>query len=154
MATDSTETPADSTDAPEVENVDESDANENDANATDSESEQSEATESTPDAAAEPEFAELDSGTQASSTHQTDLSRLNDVQVTVSAELGRTTVPIHEILKLGEGSVFELNRSIENPVELRAQDVAFGNGEVVVVDGNFAIRIQEIYKNDKKENDG
>lgn len=111
---------------------------------------QSAAADVTPGSPAEPEFAELQPDSQPSSDQPADLSRLNDVQVTVAAELGRTTVPIHKILKLKEGSVFELNRSIETPVELRAQDVALGNGEVVVVDGNFAIRIQEIYK---KEHD-
>ena len=95
----------------------------------------------------QPDFAELDADNQPKG-NSTDLSRLNDVRVTIAAELGRTTVPIHELLQLAEGTVFELNRSIENPVELRAQGVPLGNGEVVVVDGNFAIRIQEIYKNE------
>jgi len=99
----------------------------------------------------EPEFAELRPERQSTAGPSADLSRLNDVQVTVSAELGRTAVPIRKILDLKEGSIFELNRNIESPVEIRAQDVALGNGEVVVVDGKFAIRIQEIYK---KENDG
>lgn len=90
-----------------------------------------------------PEFSELNpSEVEASPA---DLNRLNDVKVVVSAELGRTKVAIEDLLKLNVGSIFELNRSIDAPVELIAQGVPLGNGEVVVVDGSFAIRIQEIY---------
>jgi flagellar motor switch protein FliN/FliY len=101
---------------------------------------------STSDDPGQPEFAELNPKSNPHSV-ASELSRLNDVKVTIAAELGRTTVPIQNLLQLSEGSVFELNRSIENPVELLAQGVPLGNGEVVVVDGNFAIRIQEIYNN-------
>lgn len=76
-----------------------------------------------------------------------ELNRLFDVQVTVAAELGRTSVPIQKLLGLTEGSVFELDRSISSPIELVAQGVPLGNGEVVVVDDSFAIRIKEIYAN-------
>ncbi|QEG23390.1 FliM/FliN family flagellar motor switch protein [Mariniblastus fucicola] len=76
-----------------------------------------------------------------------ELNRLYDVQVTVAAELGRTSVPIQKLLGLTEGSVFELDRSISAPIELVAQGVPLGNGEVVVVDDSFAIRIKEIYAN-------
>lgn len=74
-----------------------------------------------------------------------DLNRFYDVQVTVSAELGRTSVPIQDLVGLSEGSVFELNRDVGAPIELIAQGVPLGNGEVVVVDDSFAIRIKEIY---------
>ena len=90
-----------------------------------------------------PEFAELNPGDVENAA--VDINRLNDVKVVVSAELGRTKVTVEDLLKLNVGSIFELNRSIESPVELIAQGVPLGNGEVVVVDGRFAIRIQEIY---------
>lgn len=76
-----------------------------------------------------------------------ELNRLYDVEVTVAAELGRTSVPIQHLLGLSEGSVFELDRSISSPIELVAQGIPLGNGEVVVVDDSFAIRIKEIYAN-------
>ena len=101
--------------------------------------------EVTDESAQAPEFNELEPKT-GEPVSKAELNRLNDVQVVVSAELGRAKVPIHELLQLGEGSVFELNRNVDGPVELIAQGVPLGNGDVVVVDGNFAIRIQEIYK--------
>ncbi len=72
------------------------------------------------------------------------LDSLLDVTVTVSAELGRITLPISEVLKLGLGSVLELNRAVSEPVDLIVQGVKLARGEVVVVEDRFAIRIQEI----------
>ncbi len=74
-----------------------------------------------------------------------DFSRFNGVTVTLTAELGRTQLTIQELIGLAEGSVIELHRAISAPVELVAQGVRMGNGEVVVIDNQFAIRIKEIY---------
>src|SRR5947209_5255262 len=72
------------------------------------------------------------------------MDRLFDVTVTVTAELGRTTRSIGDILKLSLGSVLELDRSVSEPVDLMVQGVRLARGEVVVVDDRFAIRIREI----------
>jgi flagellar motor switch protein FliN/FliY len=72
------------------------------------------------------------------------LEGLQDVTVTVAAELGRVTLTIGEVLKLGVGSVLELHRSINEPVDLMVQGVRLARGEVVVVDDRFAIRIREV----------
>ncbi len=76
-----------------------------------------------------------------------DISRLKEVKVVVSAELGRTQLPIEQLLSLTDGSVIELKRNVDAPIELIAQGIPLGNGEVVVVDDCFAIRIKEIYSN-------
>jgi len=89
-----------------------------------------------------PEFPEFDtptSGAKGGSIHH-----LLDVTVKLTAELGRVSMSIGEILKLGPGSVVGLDRSISEPVDLFVQGVLFARGDVVVVDGRFAIRIQEI----------
>jgi flagellar motor switch protein FliN/FliY len=72
------------------------------------------------------------------------LSRFFDVTVTVSVELGRVTLPIGELVKLGKGSVIELDRDIDQPVDLMAQGVRLARGEVIVVNDRYAIRIDEI----------
>ena len=72
------------------------------------------------------------------------LDRLLDVTVTVSAELGRVTLPISAVLNLGVNSVLELNRAVSEPVDLMVQGVRLGRGEVVVVGDSFAVRIKEI----------
>lgn len=91
-----------------------------------------------------PDFQDLKPG-QSGSGGPAEMNRFYEVQVTVAAELGRTSVPIQDLLSLTEGSVFELNRSISSPIELIAQGIPLGNGEVVVVDDTFAVRIKEIY---------
>lgn len=72
------------------------------------------------------------------------MGRLLDVSVTVTAELGRVTLSISDVLKLGVGSVLELDRAVSEPVDLMVQGVRLARGEVVVVDDRFAIRIKEI----------
>jgi flagellar motor switch protein FliN/FliY len=72
------------------------------------------------------------------------LSSLMDVTVTLTAELGRIKRSIGSILKLGVGSVVELDRAVSEPVDLLVQGTLLARGEVVVVDDRFAIRIKEI----------
>ena len=97
-----------------------------------------------PPSTSTPDFQEMQK-TKRSTDKTGELNRLYDVEVTISAELGKTRVPVQELLGFTEGSVFELNRAISAPIELIAQGVPLGNGEVVVVDDTFAIRIKEIY---------
>jgi flagellar motor switch protein FliN/FliY len=93
-------------------------------------------------------FAELTGG--AAGPGAGGLENLQDVTVTVSAELGRVTLTIGEVLKLGAGSVLQLHRSITEPVDLMVHGVRLARGEVVVVDDRFAIRIKEIAEPKKK----
>jgi flagellar motor switch protein FliN/FliY len=72
------------------------------------------------------------------------LQQLLEVSVCVTAELGRVTMSIGEILKLGPGSVVSLDRGVSEPIDLLVQGVPFARGEVVVIEDRFAIRIFEI----------
>jgi flagellar motor switch protein FliN/FliY len=72
-------------------------------------------------------------------SHNIDL--LLDVKMPVSIELGRTELPISEILNLGPGSVVELDKLAGEPVDLLVNDKIIAKGEVVVVDENFGVRI-------------
>jgi flagellar motor switch protein FliN/FliY len=72
------------------------------------------------------------------------LSRFYNVKVTVLVELGRTSLPLSEMLKLGEGAVVELNRSVGDPVDLVADGVLLARGEIVVVNDCYGIRITEV----------
>ncbi len=94
-----------------------------------------------------PEFQELSDAPTNNSP--SDLDRFQDIKVNVSADLGRAEVPIQTLMNMGEGSVLELNRSIDSPVELVAQGVPLACGEVVVVNGCFAIRVTQVYENQK-----
>ncbi|MGI9519873.1 MAG: FliM/FliN family flagellar motor switch protein [Pirellulaceae bacterium] len=89
-----------------------------------------------------PEYAPVTDTSAANSDRS--INRFLDVEVTISAELGRVTIPIGELVELGEGSVVELNRSISAPVDLMAQGLRVATGEVVVIDDCFAVRIKSI----------
>jgi flagellar motor switch protein FliN len=72
------------------------------------------------------------------------LGLLMDVQLPVSIRFGETEMILEEIVKLGIGSVIELNSSIDQPVELVVNNRTLARGEIVIVDGFYGIRITEI----------
>jgi flagellar motor switch protein FliN/FliY len=91
------------------------------------------------------EIAERESGgggEAAGSSKTFDL--LLDVEMPVSVSFGRASVPLKDVLKLTTGSIVELNRSIVEPVEVIVNNCVVARGEVVVIEGNFGVRIQQV----------
>lgn len=72
------------------------------------------------------------------------LDLLLDVELPVSVSFGRAALPIKDVIKLTTGSIVELNRSIAEPVEVIVNNVVIARGEVVVVEGNFGVRIKQV----------
>jgi len=69
---------------------------------------------------------------------------LLEVDLPVSISFGRTQLPMKDVLKLTTGSIVELNRGVNDPVEVLVNRCLIARGEVVVVDGNYGVRIQQI----------
>lgn len=69
---------------------------------------------------------------------------LRDVMMGVSVELGRTRMPVQQILGLIPGSIIELDRAAGAPVDVMVNGKLIAHGEVVVVDEEFAVRISEV----------
>jgi flagellar motor switch protein FliN len=69
---------------------------------------------------------------------------LLDVALPVSVSFGRTSLQIREVLKLNTGSIVELNRLVSEPVDVIVNDCVIARGEVVVVDGNYGVRITHL----------
>ncbi len=69
---------------------------------------------------------------------------LLDVELPVSVSFGRAQVSLKDVLKLTTGSIVELNRSILEPVEVIVNNCVIARGEVVVVDGNFGVRVRQV----------
>ena len=69
---------------------------------------------------------------------------LLDVCLSVSVSFGRTFLPIREVLKLTTGSIVELDRGVNEPVEIIVNNCVIARGEVVVVEGNYGVRINQI----------
>src|SRR3954465_7427903 len=73
-----------------------------------------------------------------------NLAVLMDVQLPVSIRFGETEMILEEVVKLGIGSVAELNTGIDQPVELIVNNRVLARGELVTVDGFYGVRITEI----------
>ena len=67
-----------------------------------------------------------------------------DVQLPVSIRFGETEMVLEDIVKLGVGSVIELNATIDEPVSLIVNGKSLARGEVVTIDGFYGVRITEI----------
>ena len=77
------------------------------------------------------------------------LGMLMDVALHVTVELGRTRIPVREVLDLQSGSVIELEREAGEVVDVFVNEHLIAKGEVVVVDDKYGIRITEFIKNDQ-----
>lgn len=69
---------------------------------------------------------------------------LSDVELDVKIELGRASMLIEDVLKLGEGSVVELDKLAGDPVDVFVNDRLVARGEVLVLNDNFCVRVSEI----------
>ncbi len=69
---------------------------------------------------------------------------LLDVELPVSISFGKTEIAMKDVLKLTTGSIVELNRGVNEPVEVLVNHCLIARGEVVVVEGNYGVRIQQI----------
>ena len=74
----------------------------------------------------------------------TDLNMILDIPVQLTVELGRTRVPIKHILQLGQGSVVELETLAGEPMDVLVNGFLVAQGEVVVVNDKFGIRLTDI----------
>jgi len=69
---------------------------------------------------------------------------LLDVELPVSVSFGRAALKLHDAIKLITGSLIELDRGLSDPVELLVNNCVIARGEVVVIEGNYGVRITEI----------
>jgi len=83
-------------------------------------------------------------GTPAGASGEADLTRLTDVTVELTVEVGRTHMSLGETMSLGQGSVVTLDRLADKPVDLLVNGRPIARGEVVVIDEQFGLRITEV----------
>ena len=101
------------------------------------------ASTSTPEAAAKPhEFQQFGPG--GSATAQNDLDMILDIPVQMTVELGRTKMPIKNLLQLAQGSVIELSGVAGEPLDVMINNFLIAQGEVVVVNDKLGIRLTDI----------
>jgi flagellar motor switch protein FliN len=75
---------------------------------------------------------------------ETDIGLLLEVPLSISVELGRTSLTIRELLALGQGSILQLDRHAGEPVDVLVNGKRLARGEVVVIDEDFGIRVTEV----------
>jgi flagellar motor switch protein FliN/FliY len=78
-----------------------------------------------------------------------DLEAVYDVPVQVSAVLGRATMQVSQLLKLGRGAVVELDRKVGEAIDIYVNNRLIARGEVVVVDEHLGVTMTEIIKGDR-----
>ena len=88
------------------------------------------------------EFSELKEGGVKSGSG--DLDFIMDIPLEVTVELGRTTMPIFDLLQLGQGSIVELTKVAGEPLEILVNKKLIARGEVVVVNEKFGIRLTDV----------
>ena len=75
---------------------------------------------------------------------------LLEVELPVNVSFGRAQAALKDVLKLTTGSIVELNRAVSDPVEVIVNNCVIARGEVVVVEGNFGVRIQHVISREER----
>jgi len=89
-------------------------------------------------------FANFAATASASLGAGNDLNMILDIPVQLTVELGRTRIPIKQILQLAQGSVVELETLAGEPMDVLVNGYLIAQGEVVVVNDKFGIRLTDI----------
>jgi len=90
------------------------------------------------------EFPELHAERRPDTPGDIKLDAILDVPVTVSMEIGRSRISIRNLLQLNQGSVVELDRLAGEPMDVLVNGTLIAQGEVVVVNDKFGIRLTDI----------
>lgn len=98
----------------------------------------------------EPVSAASEEARQAASAPARELEAVYDIPVQISAVLGRATMQVSQLLKLGRGAVVELDRKLGEAVDIYVNNRLVARGEVVMVDDNrLGVTMTEIVKSDR-----
>ncbi len=89
-----------------------------------------------------PDFGDMPRGSQ-------DLEAVYDIPVQVSAVLGKATMEVSQLLKLGRGAVVELDRKVGEAIDIYVNNRLVARGEVVVVEDRLGVTMTEIIKTDR-----
>ncbi len=93
----------------------------------------------------------FDDNHHAGSLECEELQLLNDVQLNVKIELGRTMMYIEDVLRMNENSIVELDKAAGDPVDIYVNDRHVARGEVLVLNDNFCVRVSEIVQSPQAE---
>lgn len=88
--------------------------------------------------------------TDANKDTELTLEALYDVPVQISVVLGKTSMQLNQLLKLGRGAVIELERAVGEPIDVFVNDKMVAKGEIVIVDNKLGVTLTEVVPVDKE----
>lgn len=90
------------------------------------------------------QFQDFSHEPEPGSDEHPDLDVILDIPVTISMEVGNTSIPIRNLLQLNQGSVIELDRLAGEPLDVLVNGMLIAHGEVVMVNEKFGIRLTDV----------
>ena len=85
-----------------------------------------------------------------------NIAKVANVEVTLSAELGRTKLQLKDAIEYDEGSIIALDKAMSDPVDVFVNDILIAKGKIVAIEDTYGIKIVEIVENkelEKQNND-
>ena len=95
-------------------------------------------------------FEEIKQGA-AVETRKKDIDAIYDIPVQISAVLGKSTMQVSQLLKLGRGAVVELDRKVGEAIDIYVNNRLVARGEVIVVEDRLGVTMTEIVKSDRAQ---
>ena len=83
--------------------------------------------------------------------HKKDIDAIYDIPVQISAVLGKSTMQVSQLLKLGRGAVVELDRKVGEAIDIYVNNRLVARGEVIVVEDRLGVTMTEIVKSDRAQ---
>jgi flagellar motor switch protein FliN/FliY len=83
-----------------------------------------------------------------------DMAFLNDVQIVLTIEVGRTHIKIRDLLNLTKDSIIELNKSAGEPVDIYANGKLISKGNIISANGKYCVRLTSIVQTAQEKNNG
>lgn len=80
-----------------------------------------------------------------------NIAKVAKVEVTLCAELGRTTLPLKDAIEYDTGSIITLDKTEDDPVNIYVDDILIAKGKIVAIEDTYGIKIVEIVENKKLE---
>lgn len=96
------------------------------------------------------EFGEVEAGDTVE-TRKKDIDAIYDIPVQISAVLGKATMHVNQLLKLGRGAVVELDRKVGESIDIYVNNRLVARGEVIVVEDRLGVTMTEIVKSDRNQ---
>jgi len=94
------------------------------------------------------EFKEIKQG-ETVETRKKEIDAIYDIPVQISAVLGKSTMQVSQLLKLGRGAVVELDRKVGEAIDIYVNNRLVARGEVIVVEDRLGVTMTEIVKSDR-----